>query len=303
MTLKVLRLDTSSYHKSDFTEKEVRKLRELKSVQVTSDLNDANVVITTSYSDIDQLLTHKDHLKLILHPNSGYDNYSYEKVQKLGVPIILGNSIRAQAVAHYAITSLMEAFNPIPFVEQWEKSRQFHRDALWKKNVLMIGKGHVGEILEKCLTPLLKNLFIEDPYLNLKYKGSLKEIDAIIVSCGLNSSSHQMINQSFLNQCREDLVLINPARGKIINEDDLLSFMKKNEKARAYLDVFEKEPCDFSLFPTNVKASSHVAGVYNELDDSVIDFVYESIRLYQNGQLSKLDSARLDLKSREHFLA
>ena len=83
MNLKVIRLNTSSYHKSNFKLLEKKRIESLSQVQMTDKIDEAQIVISTSYSNIEKLLPYKNQIKFIIHPNSGYDNYSYDLTKKL----------------------------------------------------------------------------------------------------------------------------------------------------------------------------------------------------------------------------
>jgi len=303
MNLKVIRLDTSSYHKNNFRQEEKKRIESLAHVQMTNQINEADIVISTSYSNINDLLSYKDQIKLIIHPNSGHDNYQYEVVKQLDVPIILGNQIRAQAVAQYVLSTLNEKYNPIPIQKQWDKARQFKRTPLWNANVLIVGKGHVGTILGQSLGPLVKELHFSDPLKGINFQGDLSKVDIIILACGLNSSSKHLIDKDFLKKCSSSLFLINPARGALVNLMDLFDFLKSNENSHAQLDCFEKEPFDIASLPQNAKGTSHIAGVYEGLDEAIIDFEYKIIKSFLNNKIEDYQELRLDTFSQEHFLA
>ena len=89
------------------------------------------------------------------------------------------------------------------------------------------------------------------------------KFDIILNLASLNPTSKNLINKDFLNALNKDGLFINPARGKIVNQSDLLSFLGENPQVTAYLDVFENEPEDFEMLKKvpNIKLSSHQAGV------------------------------------------
>jgi len=301
MNLKVIRLNTSSYHKSNFKLLEKKRIESLSQVQMTDKIDEPQIVISTSYSNIEKLLPYKNQIKFIIHPNSGYDNYSYDLTKKLNVPIILGNEIRAQAVAQYVLSALMKTYNPIPIQEKWD--RQFDRRPLWQSKALIIGQGHVGKILGQSLKGIVKELHFNDPYKGVRCDISLSSFDIIILACGLNSSSKHLVDKNFLDQCSSSVFLINPARGGLIKTDDLFKFLADNQQANAQLDCFEKEPFDLCLLPQNAKGTSHIAGVYDGLDDAIIDFEYSVIKSFLDANLDYYQDQRLDTFSKEHFLA
>ncbi|MBC7714428.1 MAG: hypothetical protein H7177_13870, partial [Rhizobacter sp.] len=102
----------------------------------------------------------------------------------------------------------------------------------------------------------------------------------VILACGLNSKSRHIVDKNFLNHVSENVLVINAARGELIKTSDLINFLGANDKAYAVLDVFEKEPNDFSDFRhlKNVRLTSHIAGVFKNIDQHTIDFELEVIR-------------------------
>lgn len=270
MTYYVHRLNYSSYHNPDFRDQEISALCSIKSIEMTDDLDKADIIITNSNSDISQIKS--KNIKLIIHPNSGYDNFSIEFVESFSGEIIIGNPIRAKAVAHYILSCLSEYYCSIPFSSSWINNRNFERDSLWDKNVLVFGRGHVGKIIEKSLSPLVANIEFNDPYENLKHEKELDQYDIIILAASLNSQNKHLINHDFLKRCKKNLLLINPARGKLIEEKAVVEFAKKNPKSFFFLDVFEKEPHPFFPDIPNIKTSSHIAGVFKNLDHEIIKF-------------------------------
>ena len=95
----------------------------------------------------------------------------------------------------------------------------------------------------------------------------LPMLDIITLHCPLTSETQYMINESVLAKLKSSALIINTARGGIINEDDLLQSLTDNQIAGAGLDVFESEPPDSSnplLKLPNVVVSPHCAGVTKE---------------------------------------
>lgn len=80
---------------------------------------------------------------------------------------------------------------------------------------------------------------------NIKYRGLIdlaKESDYVIICCSLNRESYHLINNNFLSQMKKSAFLINIARGKIVNQKDLISALRSKVIAGAALDVYEDEP-------------------------------------------------------------
>ncbi len=280
----ILRRDFSGYFGSNFKELEASALEQscaragaqslFKYTTSIAECEGETIILTNSQSNFENFpkeLLHRT--SLLIHANSGYDNISLDFVREARFPIVVGNELRAQAVASFVIACLFEATNAPPFKSEWDKSRQWPRKLLSEHNILILGHGHIGEIVSRVLTTLGAKLQIQDPYKKL-VATDISSADVIIPLASLNPTSHSLIDQAFLSQLKEDVLIINAARGALIDSAALLDFLSTHKKARAYLDVFANEPADLALFSPleNVKTSSHVAGVYQNLDQKLIEF-------------------------------
>lgn len=82
---------------------------------------------------------------------------------------------------------------------------------------------------------------------NIKYRDLndlAKESDYVIICCSLNRESYHLIDNNFLSQMKKSAFLINIARGKIVNQKDLISTLRSKVIAGAALDVYEDEPIE-----------------------------------------------------------
>jgi len=289
--LRVKRVNVSPYFSSSFVEQETKKINAFENVEYLASNSPeiANILITNTQTQISQL--DKEEIKnceLMIHPNSGYDNFDTNFVTVAHFPIIIGNPIRSHAVTNYIMSGILSHYSPIPFENEWSKKRFWPRKTLNQLNVLILGEGHIGSLLKQSLTPLVASLNIYDPFLG-KNVFNLENCDVLILACSLNYSNHHIINKDVLLKLNHDFLLINAARGGLVNLLDLIDVLKMKPQAYAILDVFEKEPFDFSIFKEvqNITATSHIAGVYSNIDDVTIKFETQVIHDFIN--LSKED--------------
>ena len=285
---KLVRLDISPYQGHDFEEKEKILAQEfdLKYKRKIPEKG-SFILITNTHTDVSSIKKEEMNRCLLhIHPNSGYDNISQEYIKKAKFPIILGNPIRANPVAQYIISCLMDAFNRIPFSKEWKSGRQWSREALWKKRILILGHGHIGKKVSAALKGLDLSLRIFDPQKGYvtNLKEEIEQADIIIPLCSLNEDSYHILGQESFSTMKKNIVIINGARGKLIDQQALLKFLIQNPQARAYLDVYEKEPFSQGLFDEleNVYLTSHIAGVFKHLDQEILDFEKEVLRSYFN---------------------
>jgi len=297
-----LRLDASSYHHESFfkNEEEMANSHGLKyhatSLSKHNELNDLQefnlpesaglCLVTNTHTPVERIPQNiLQRTKLMIHPNSGYDNFPTSWVKEQNFPIILGNKIRAQAVSQYILSGLLNYFNQIKHQPHWDRTRKWDRNLLDKQNILIIGYGEIGQILFKSLNPLCPQIDVYDPYKTdnqfLEILQPLHQYDIILFACGLNKSSEYLFQQKNIQELAPHVLIINAARGKLIEEKALFTFLKENPEAYAILDVFEKEPHQEPFKEIkNITTTSHIAGVSKDLDQRIISFCSEVLEHY-----------------------
>ncbi len=285
----LIRLDASPYQGPQFFEKEQEMAQRLgldyqfldfrhqTKVEATTK---KNILISNTHTPVHKIPPSLlDQTLLWLHPNSGYDNFTPQWIQDQKFPIILGNSIRAPGVSEYILSCLFHHYSFLPHQEDWQKTRTWKRLLLKDQKVVIVGKGHVGKLIFKALSPLVDNLTVFDPYLKEEnlYEGKLETLipgtDVLILSASLNNDNRGFINQNLLNLMSENFCLINTARGALIDQKALIFALKSKPNAFAYLDVFEKEPFgkEFEELK-NIHTTSHMAGVSKTLEQRILQF-------------------------------
>lgn len=316
MGFQVYRISSSSYQKESFFEKEKEILEKIPNVTYINSLGQINgedplILITNTHTDPDKISDSVlERTALVIHPNSGHDNWSIEFLEKYKFPIILGNPIRSHAVAEYILSTLFHHFSAIPHQTFWSEDRTWNRKLLRDQKVLILGHGNVGKIIKKALDALCYKVQVFDPYLESQFKNPLfseklednmiQNSQIVILAASLNKSNTSFIDEQFLKKLHPECVIINAARGKLIKEDDLIQFLQKHPKSKAYLDVFHEEPYGPSYLANlnNVNKTSHVAGVYDKLNNDIINFEYHIIKDFvERTNQAKIQSFHEDYKS------
>lgn len=215
--------------------------------------------------------------KLIIHPNSGYDHFETEQDLWSNIPLVVGHTIRAQAVAEYSLRALFEGLIELPCHMTWDPKRNWERPLMQGTSVWVFGYGHIGKIITDTLRAIGMKVTVIDPYQAQSLKhwkdGNIKEARAIISAMSLNKSTYHYFNQNFFNSLSDEVLFINGARGKLVDENALREYLLSHPSSFAFLDVFEKEPFSeqWHGFP-QVWKTSHIAGVEKNLDQKILNF-------------------------------
>ena len=292
----VKRISSSPYFSSSFQTLEEATISNLTGAKMLppNSHQHASVLITNTHTELSKISDEQlAACELIIHPNSGYDNFASEFISSANFPIIIGNPIRAEAVTNFILSALFSHYSDIPNEATWNNLRKWPRKLLSELNVLILGHGHIGSLLKMSLSPLVAKVRTFDPYAGFPDM-DLEKIDVLIPACSLNKKNFHLINKDLLLQLNEDFLFINAARGGLVNTTDLLTVLAARPRACAVLDVFEKEPADFEKLlenTPNIKLSSHIAGVYKNIDIVTANFEAQII----------LDFLTLEKDSFEHI--
>lgn len=267
-------MNYSSYFSKNFDKLEQKELSLVKGLQRSNTANDVDIIITSS----DTIpATIPKSAKLIIHPNSGYDKFDLNWLKDRDIPVIVGSPIRQVAVSEYYLSCIFHHFSPLPIKKEWDEGRQWKRKLLKDQKVLIYGFGHIGQYLEKALINLTKEVTISDPFKKPKNEiRDLENYDIVISAFGLNESTRDFFSSDFFSNCKSDVLFLHASRGRQINIDSLKSFLAKNNNATAYVDVFPEEPYDLaSIDLPNLHCSCHIAGVYEKIEENLIEFEKE----------------------------
>lgn len=210
------------------------------------------------------LLDHCEHVKAISGAGIGLDNIEVEYATKKGIKVLHAPKLNSQATAEHAVALLLSVMKDISiFHLEMQKGNFSFRDGrftieLQGKTLGLIGFGSIAQKVAK----ILKNGFEMDVLayvrsisderrelansLGVEVTTSIEEVfrrsDAISLHIPLTEQTKELIDHKLFSVMKPSAVLINTARGGIINEADLVLALKNNDFLRAGVDVFAIEP-------------------------------------------------------------
>ncbi len=200
-------------------------------------------------------------LKIISRHGVGYDNIDLKKAKEKDIKIAITANANAVTVAEHVMFVLLNIAKRKDLFDKTVREGNFKdRNKLpktievWKKNFLIMGFGRIGKALIKRCLGFEMNVFVYDPFVSKeiieKFGGqkvenltdAIKEMDAISLHVPLNKDTEGLINYELLKTMKKNCIIINAARGGIINEIDLNKALNENLIFGAGLDVFKIEP-------------------------------------------------------------
>ena len=208
-----------------------------------------------------EIISSAKKLQVISRHGVGYDNIDLKSTKEIGATLTITATANAVAVAEHVMFMLLNISKRKDMYDQSVKLGKFNDRnklpktiELWGKNILIAGFGRIGQALIKRCLGFEMNVFVYDPYINDEkikslggkkvndLKEAVKEMDAISLHMPLNDETKNIVNYDLLRSMKTNCIVINAARGGIINEVDLDKALRENLIFGAGLDVFETEP-------------------------------------------------------------
>ena len=286
--------------------------------EIVTDLSRENLLlrlpefdgITLRRGKIDrEILSKCDKLKVIARHGVGYDSVDTKCLKEKEIVLLVAHNSTSTSPAEHIMFMIMNIYKGVGMFDTLVRYGDFVKAIhlnieknfeLFNKIVLIAGFGRIGKkLIKKCLGFDMK-VIVFDPYVDdaiIKSFGGikvatleegLKEADILSLSLPLNNETKNFITLKEMKLMKKSSIIINAARGGVVNEEDLNNALNNNIIAFAGIDVFEKEP----PIPTNplitnkkVVLSPHAAtftkeGLENmaiETAQNIIDFFEDRV--------------------------
>lgn len=225
------------------------------------DLIDIDALMIRSVTKVDaDLLSKANRLAFVGTATAGMDHVDQALLAERGIYFTAAPGCNKVGVAEYVFSVLMVLSQQQGF-------------SIFDKTIGIIGAGQVGSYLAHCLTGLGINVLLNDPPKQAQgdtrvftpLEQLLTEADVITLHTPITQQgewpTHHLINEQILAGLRGDQILINAARGPVVDNAALKARLQQGDGFTAALDVFEFEPqVDLELLPLLAFATPHIAG-------------------------------------------
>ncbi|MBN1627605.1 MAG: phosphoglycerate dehydrogenase, partial [Deltaproteobacteria bacterium] len=226
-------------------------------------------------------------LKVIGRAGIGLDNVDIPAASQRGIVVMNAPEGNTVTTAEHALAMMMALTRNIPQATaslkggKWEKKKLEGRE-LFNKTLGLIGAGHIGSIVAERAKGMKMKVIVFDPYLKQEIIERLdlepvsldelfKRSDYITIHTPKTKETVNLINAETIAKMKKGAMLINCARGGIVNENDLYEALKSGRLAGAALDVFEKEPPGENKLMTlpNFICTPHLGASTQEAQENV----------------------------------
>ena len=253
----------------------------------------------------EELISRGTKLKVVGRAGNGVDNIDVPVCSRYGVIVINTPDSNTISAAEQTIALLLASIRKVPWANNtvkqgiWDRT-PFRGMELYGKTVGIIGLGRIGSMVATRLRSFNMHVVAYDPYITderferfgAEKINSLDEIaeicDVISAHTPRTEETMYMLDEAFFAKCKDDVRVVNCARGGIIKESAIIAGIQSGKIGSAGLDVFEKEPVDPAnpLFQLDrVVCTPHLGADTNEAQKRVGEDIAQQVIFALGGEL------------------
>ena len=272
-------------------------------------IKDADVIIFNKTRMNEELLKDAPNVKMLAITATGFDNIDLEYCKSRGIAAANVKAYSTPAVAQHTFAMALFVLEKISYYDEYVKSGRYSSQSGFcnfdeKYNELsgktwgIIGMGNIGRSVARIAEAFgCKVIFYSasgnstcTDYERVELETLLKESDVLSIHCPLSDRTRNLINRDTLKLMKRNAILINVARGPVVNDADLAEALNNGTIAGAGLDVLGVEPLEkdnpLGLIKDSRKLliTPHMAWASVESRQRCFDEVFENIRAFMEGR-------------------
>lgn len=282
----------------------ITNLPDLTAEKISEAIGDAEILIVRSTKVTKEAIDAAPSLSLIIRAGAGVNNIDLQEASARGIHVANCPGKNSDAVAELAIGLLIAADRRIAFASAdmksgaWKKKEYGNARGLKGRVLGVIGIGTIGKgVIRRALAMDMqvvgwsRSLTKEAAELmNIEYAASPLEVagraDAITLHIAANQETKHLVNEAFLNKMKDGAILINAARGEVVDTAAIKAAIQK-KGLRVALDVFENEPkggvADFNDLELAQLATCtpHIGASTDQSTEAIASEVVRIVKAYQ----------------------
>lgn len=298
-------VDVSSFR--DFGE--VTEYRNTSPEEVAERVKDADIIIANKCPLNESTLKDAANVKYICEFATGYDNIDLEYCKSRGIRVSNVRDYSTPAVVQHTFALAFYVLEHLAYYDNFVKSGAYaaqdrfshydmHFTELAGKTWGIVGMGNIGRGVAKAAeafgckviyySTTGKNTVAE--YEQVSFEELLSRSDILSLHCPLNEKTRSLIDLAAMKQMKPSAILVNVARGAVVNNADLYTALTENIIAGAGLDVLENEPISKENPLGRFQDSSrliitpHMAWASTEARNRCVEGAYKNIEAFLNGE-------------------
>ncbi|MCH9639380.1 MAG: phosphoglycerate dehydrogenase [Betaproteobacteria bacterium] len=224
----------------------------------------------------ERVLQSANNLKVISRCGTGMDSVDLVAAKQLGITVLNTPEAPAQAVAELTMGLMLSALRQICQTDQAVRTGEWPRTQgglLAAQTVGVIGLGHIGRRVANLCHAFEANVIAHDPHIShvptgvtsVSFDQLIATADIISLHVPYGPELHHVLNAQTVENMKPGAIVINAARGGLVDEEALAAALNTGKLRAAALDTFEQEPYQGPLLEcSNIILSSHVGSLAKE---------------------------------------
>lgn len=291
-------------------------LSELSKQEFLRKATDADYFLASGRMKIDaEIISAATNLKMIQRTGVGLDTIDQVALREAGIPLYVNKGVNASSVAEHTIMLILAVLRRLPHIDSSVKSGKWLKNELGltcqdlrNKKVGLLGLGTIGINVARILQALQADIFyykrnrlpdIQEQELEISYKSFtelLEAVDILSIHCSLTDVTQYMIGEREITRMKTGAILVNTARGNILDEKALIKHLKSGHIRAAGLDVFSNEPIETDnplLSMDNVILTPHIGGISKDTYSQMLQEAISNIVTFHNGDLHEIEHSKI----------
>ena len=297
----------------------VETLKSLDTKSLLQQVVDADYILVSGRLPIDEaVLSASKNLKMIQRTGVGTEMLDLKAIKNAGIPVYVNAGVNARSVAEHTLTLMLACLKRLPQINSdthsgvWKKQLQgVSTHEFSGKTVALVGMGNIGRTVAEMLKPFNVNIIYTDVFrqseevearLGLTYvegfESLLPNADILSFHCPLTDDNREILNCSTLAMMKDGAIVINTARGKLIDPNALYDAMIRGKLASAALDVHYEEPVskEYKLAELeNVILTPHIGGLSYEAFYAMMRNAVSNIVAFEKGEYESIEKNKFQI--------
>ncbi len=277
--------------------------------EIKDRIKDADIIIANKAQLNEATMKNADSVKLVCEFATGYDNVDLEYCKKRGIRVVNVVDYSTAAVAQHTFALCFYILEKLNHYDNYVKSGQYMAQSRFSNFDIpfteldgkvwgIVGMGNIGRRVAKIAEAFgCKVIFYSasgsstcTDYERVDFQGLLERSDFLSLHCPLSDKTRNLIDLDALKQMKKSAILINVARGPVVNDEALYTALTQNMIAGAGLDVTGTEPMKESNPLSRIMDSNkliitpHLAWASIEARKRVVEETYKNIQAFYEGK-------------------
>jgi len=239
-----------------------------------------------------------------------------DAIKRHNIPVYVNAGVNARSVAEHTLTLMLSSLKNIPQIDRnvkqgiWKKQQTgVTCNELYGKTVGLVGMGAIGRQVASYLKAFGAKVLYTDVFrasqetelqLSLTYIPTFEEllpkVNILSFHCPLTSENKEMLNAETISMMKDGTIVVNTARGKLIEPSVLFEALRNGKLRMVALDVHYEEPIPMD-YPfaqlDNVILTPHIGGLSYEAFESMMHRAMENIYHYENSEFELIKGNRI----------